>query len=137
MKKNLSSVSILTPSGAEAGRIHFIPADLGLCQRLSESRSAFVETVSRLSTANINPDGSGADPASEVIILAAEQQFAELLNHVCGLESALEAFRKYKPFAVMKGRQFWALSVMDALNKAFDIVAANNKRIQKRMRRRG
>lgn len=135
-EKVLTSVPILTPKGAEGGRLYFLPADLGLCQRIDETQSEFLKTWAAIPNANIRPDGSGEDPASEEIISEAEQQFAELLNFVCGLETAPEAFRRYKPFAVMSNGRFWASAVMAALDAALNTVTTNTKKLQKRMKKR-
>lgn len=136
-EKALTTVPVLTPKGAEGGRLYFLPADLGLYQRINETRSAFLKTLAVLPDANIHPDGTGADPASETIISEAEQQFTELLNYVCGLETAPEAFRQYRPFAAMSDGRFWASCVMAAFDKALDTVAANIQQLQKKMNEHG
>lgn len=135
-KKALTSVPILTPKGAEGGRLYFLPADLGLFSRVSETRSAFLKTLAVLPDATINPDGTGEDPASEAIIREAEEKFSELLNYVCGVETAPEVFRQHKPFADMGNGRFWAARVMTAFDSALDVVAANIQQIKKKMKNR-
>lgn len=132
----VTSAPVLTPKGAEGGRIFFLPLDLGLFSRISETRSDFLEMLSSLPEAAIRPDGTGADPASEAIISEAEQQFTELLNYVCGLETAPEAFRQYRPFASVGGR-FWACAVMDVFGEAQKVVTKNIEQIQKKMNTNG
>lgn len=135
-EKTLTSVPVLTPRGTEAGRLYFLPADLGLYQRLNDSRNAIIETLTSISNASINPDGSGADPESEGIINAAEQQLYELLNYVCGVETCPEVFRRYRPFAIMANKRFWASCAVAAIDTALEIATANAAKIQKKMRRR-
>ena len=136
-EKATTSVPILTPKGVEAGRIYFLPADLGLYQRIDETRSAFLKTLAVLPDANIHPDGTGADPASVEILAAVEQQFMELLNYVCAVETSPEAFRRYRPFAVMSDNKFWASCVMAAFDTALAVVAENLKQIQTKMNTNG
>ena len=136
-EKSLTSVPILTPKGAEGGQLYFLPADLGLYQRINETRSAFLRTLAVLPDATINPDGTGADPASVEILAEAEQQFMELLNYVCAVETSPEALRQYRPFAAMSDGRFWASCVMAAFDKALDTVAANIKQIQTKMNTNG
>lgn len=135
-EKALASVPVLTPKGNEGGRLYFLPADLGLYQRMNESRSVILETLASLSNASINPDGTGADPESAGIINAAEQQLFVALHCICGIETAPEAFRCYRPFAIMSNGRFWASSVVAALDNALEIVTSNAAKIQKKMRKR-
>lgn len=135
-EKCLTSVPVLTPKGVEGGRLYFLPADLGLFSRIDETRSAFLITLAALPDANITSQGVGADPASDAIISEAEQQFTELLNYVCGLETAPEVFRQYRPFAAMSDGRYWASYVMAAFDKALDTVAANIQQLQKKLKKR-
>ena len=136
-EKALTTVPILTPKGAEGGRLYFLPADLGLYQRINETRSAFLKTLAVLPDANIHPDGTGADPASVEILTDAEQKFTELLNYVCAVETASEAFRQYRPFAAMSDGRFWVSHVMDGFDKALGTVAGNIQQIQAKMNTNG
>ncbi len=135
-EKALASVPVLTPKGTEGGRLYYIPADLGLYQRMNEYRSAILDALASLSNASINPDGTGTDPESAGIINAAEQQLFEALHYICGIETAPEAFRHYRPFAIMSNGRFWASSVVAALDNALEAVTVNVARIQKKMRKR-
>ena len=124
-EKSLISVPILTPKGAEGGRLYFLPADLGIFLRVDETRNKFLEVLAPLPGANITPGGDGADPASVEIIAEAEQQFVRLLDYVCGTETSTAAFKNFRPFAVMAGGIFWASAVLSALDQALTAVAKN------------
>ena len=124
-EKALASVPVLTPKGTEGGRLFFYPDDPGIFLRVDETRSAFLKTLAALPDASINPDGTGADPASVEILAAAEQQFMRLLDYVCGTETSAATFVNFRPFAVMAGGSFWASAVLSALDQALTAVAKN------------
>ncbi|MCI7636424.1 MAG: hypothetical protein MSS53_02170 [Oscillibacter sp.] len=127
-ENNLAYVPVLTPKGREAGKIHFVPGDDGIHQRAIEAKPHFLALLKPLASADITPDGKGADKRSEGLISEAEKIFSELLDYVCGVCTAQDAFQQYRPFAAMSDGSFWATSVMKALNCVVNTDTANIKR---------
>ena len=135
----LASVPISDLNGCEVGRNHFVAADVGIFARYIEAQSDFQALFASLKEVRINPDGSGADAASEPIVVAAEQQFAELIDRVCGVKTSESAFVQFRPFASFRGGVFWADVVVKALNETRKAVQKNIEQFDKKYgnRKRG
>lgn len=124
-ERALASIPISDLNGCEVGRIHFVAADVGIFARYLEAQSDFQAVFASLKAATINPDGSGADTASAVIVDAAEQQFAELIDRVCGVKTSDSAFERFRPFTSLRGGVLWADVVVKALNETRKAVQKN------------
>lgn len=79
-ENNLAYVPVLTPKGREAGKIHFVPGDDGIHQRAIEAKPHFLALLKPLASADITPDGKGADKRSEGLISEAEKFFQNCLT---------------------------------------------------------
>lgn len=130
-ENNLSSVPIISPSGDECGRLYFIPADVGYFRRFTDAQERLKSLFEPLAGCDITPDGCGADTQSEAVICEAEQQFAELLNNVLGVDAAAEAMQQHRAFAEMTDGSLWAESIMDALQEIVKSISANIHEIER------
>lgn len=138
-ERALASIPISDLNGYEVGRIHFVAADVGIFARYIEVQCDFQAVFASLKGVRINPDGSGADAASEAIVDAAEQQFAELIDRVCGVKTSESAFVRFRPFASLRGGVLWADIVVKALNETRKAVQKNIEQLDKKYgnRKRG
>lgn len=114
-EKNLDCVSIKDQSGHELGKLYFVPCDMGIPARVRELTELFPSLVSHAMPLNIHLDGTaeGIDAAK---LQEAEQQLYDTLDYVCGVATAQEVFRQYRPFARVDG-DFWATKVVRALSE--------------------
>ena len=130
-ESNLASVPVKDTTGREAGRLYFIPNDVGLHYRAIEAQKRMMASIVEplRECTSLLPDGRGADPESEAVVQNAERNVSEIINSICGIETAAEAFREHNPFAAMPDGTFWVSVVLEALNAADAHVLENLKKI--------
>lgn len=119
----LSYIPIKDQSGTESGRLYFIATDPGMLTRFTEKQAALLSIFDSLKQISICPDRSVVDVAS--VVDESSQQFAELIDYICGVRTSETVFAKFKPFACSQSGETWAAIVLEGLSEAKNLVTQN------------
>lgn len=113
--KNLDAINIVDASGNAAGRLFFIPGDVGIVSRVQELTQLYPHLVEEVRPLKLYADGTAR--TSDVAKLQEEETLLfNTLDYVLGVVTAQEAFKQHRPFAVVDG-DLWITRVVQALEK--------------------
>lgn len=124
-EKNLERISLKDGQGREAGALYYVPCDFGLASRVGELTQLFPGIVDTVRALRPRPDGS-VDAENAEQLHEAEETLCAALDYVCGVMTSQEAFRTYRPFAVVDG-DLWATRVIQAFSC---VIPTFNERIE-------
>ena len=113
--KNVDFIDIVDASGNAAGRLFFIPGDVGIVSRVQELTQLYPLLVEEVRPLNLYDDGTAHTEDTERL-QEAETRLYNALDYACGVVTAQEAFKQYRPFAVVDG-ELWLTRVVQAIAK--------------------
>lgn len=123
--KNVDFIDIVDASGNAAGRLYFIPCDVGIVSRVQELTQLYPLLVEEVRPLNLYDDGTAHTAHTEDTekLHEAETRLYNALDYACGVVTAQEAFKQYRPFAVVDG-ELWLTRVVQAIAKVMPRIEA-------------